>query len=380
MEKKYFDFDNIRDREDFYIALVVLAFFGWLLWQFGFDHGVDNVKNTVTQVVAPKIEETKIVEPRIEDSDNDGIANSEDACPLKYGYAIYSGCPDRETVGKGGAAVAAASTAVVAKAKDSDNDGVMDRADHCPNIVGVASNNGCPPDTDRDGVYDRVDKCPTERGVAANQGCPPDADKDGVADAIDKCPNQRGTQQYNGCPPPADQDRDGVPDAQDKCPRLAGIPANNGCPADSDKDGVYDKSDRCPNEAGPQSNNGCPEVKLNAADQKLLQDVSKNVEFKSASAELKASSVKIMRDLAGLMKKYPNSKLTIGGHTDNVGVAANNLKLSESRAIACMEFLKKQGIVANRMSARGFGDTQPKATNDTPAGRKQNRRVEFTLK
>lgn len=379
MEKKYFDFDNIRDREDFYIALVVLAFFGWLLWQFGIDRGQGNIKEQIAKVVPMAADPVKVIEVEEVDSDGDGVADIRDNCPTVHGFAIYNGCPEKE--GKVEVAAAAtAGTAIVAKTAnvDTDGDGVMDGSDRCPGIKGVAPT-GCPPDRDGDNIFDYEDKCPSLKGTAANFGCPPDSDKDGVYDTEDKCPNQRGDRRYNGCPPPKDSDGDGVADADDKCPRLKGIAANNGCPPDSDGDGVYDPQDRCPNRAGVAANNGCPEVKLEASEQKLLETAIKNVEFKSASSLLKPGSQKILKDLGALMKKYPDYNLTINGHTDNQGEAAKNLKLSEDRARACFENLKNQGISANRMKARGFGQTQPKAKNDTPEGRKQNRRVEFIL-
>ncbi|RYY97938.1 MAG: hypothetical protein EOO11_09520, partial [Chitinophagaceae bacterium] len=115
--------------------------------------------------------------------------------------------------------------------KDSDNDGILDSADKCPTVPGVAQYQGCPiPDTDNDGVNDSLDKCPTVAGVAKYAGCPiPDTDLDGINDEEDKCPNERGVAKYAGCPVP-DTDKDGVNDEQDKCPTIAGPAENNGCP------------------------------------------------------------------------------------------------------------------------------------------------------
>lgn len=375
MEKKYFDFDNIRDREDFYIALVVLAFFGWLLWQFGFKP-MDKLPDTVAEVVAVEVIDENVEVLDRSDRDGDGVLDVNDKCPDAFGYELYNGCGKEP---KMKAAAAAGAGVVAAKAVDSDGDGIMDKKDRCPSVRGVAPT-GCPADADKDGIADAQDRCPQVPGIAANGGCPADADKDGVPDNVDKCPNQRGSKQYAGCPPPADADKDGVADKDDKCPRLKGTAANGGCPPDSDGDGVYDAQDKCPNERGVASNKGCPEVKLEAAEQKLLQEVTKGVQFETASANLKGTSNRVLNQLSNLMKKYPNSSLTIAGHTDSQGDAEKNLKLSGDRANACLEFLKNKGIAANRMNARGYGQTQPKATNDTPQGRRTNRRVEFTLK
>jgi len=86
--------------------------------------------------------------------------------------------------------------------KDTDNDGVVDSQDACPTVAGPVENKGCPwPDTDGDGVLDKDDACPNQAGPAENKGCPwPDTDGDGVLDKDDKCPNEAGPASNNGCP------------------------------------------------------------------------------------------------------------------------------------------------------------------------------------
>lgn len=115
---------------------------------------------------------------------------------------------------------------------DSDGDGVNDRKDGCPDLAGVAANNGCPGDRDGDGIYDKDDRCPDTKGVFAQQGCPPpaDRDQDGVPDLEDFCPDVKGTTGNKGCPPSSDRDGDGIPDDKDNCPDLKGAPENGGCP------------------------------------------------------------------------------------------------------------------------------------------------------
>ena len=78
------------------------------------------------------------------------------------------------------------------------------------------------------------------------------------------------------------------------------------------------------------------------------------------------------------MEAFPEISFEIVGHTDNVGSAEKNKKLSAERAEAVKTFLVENGIAENRMVTRGAGDTQPKASNKTPEGRAQNRRIEFT--
>jgi hypothetical protein len=106
--------------------------------------------------------------------------------------------------------------------KDSDNDGVVDKKDKCPNTPSIASvdANGCPFDSDGDSVADYMDKCPgTPKGVKTDSvGCPIDTDGDGVADYLDKCPDtpKEAKVDADGCP--IDTDGDGVADYLDKCP------------------------------------------------------------------------------------------------------------------------------------------------------------------
>lgn len=230
-------------------------------------------------------------------------------------------------------------------------------------------------DTDKDGIADSADKCPELAGIALNAGCPADSDGDGIYDDADACPDLIGTEANAGCP--MDTDKDGVADVKDNCPELAGVAANNGCPADADGDGIYDINDKCPELFGEAERNGCPEAKLDEEERSLLATAMKSVEFKTASANLKPSSNAILDKVATLMKKYPNYKLDITGHTDNVGDPAMNVELSTARAESCLAYLQSIGIARHRISSKGYGSRQPIASNDTAGGRAKNRRVEF---
>ncbi|WDD97047.1 di-heme oxidoredictase family protein [Thalassomonas actiniarum] len=163
---------------------------------------------------------------------------------------------------------------------DSDNDGVADPIDLCPNTPPgtQVDASGCPAtvtDSDNDGVIDSLDLCPdTPPGTQVDaSGCPvtvPDSDNDGVADNLDQCPDTPpGTQvDANGCPVTlSDSDNDGVADNLDQCPDTPpGTQVDaNGCPVtvpDSDNDGVADNLDLCPGTPpGTQvDGNGCPLV------------------------------------------------------------------------------------------------------------------------
>lgn len=199
------------------------------------------------------------------DSDQDGIPDAEDACPQVAGTAQFNGCKDTDGDGVPDPQDTCPNqigTIQAGGCPDSDGDGVADQKDACPDQPGTVD--GCP-DIDEDGVADKDDDCPQKPGTPENKGCPEDSeemgvelsadaddDGDGVSNQYDACPDVPGT--AVGCP---DQDEDGVPDKDDDCPEEAGTVANNGCP-DSDGDGVADKDDACPGEKGTKAN-GCPE-------------------------------------------------------------------------------------------------------------------------
>jgi outer membrane protein OmpA-like peptidoglycan-associated protein len=256
---------------------------------------------------------------------------------------------------------------------DTDGDGVYDKDDACPEVAGLEAFNGCP-DADGDGIEDSKDSCPNEAGSKEMNGCP-DADGDGVADKDDACPNEAGLAALAGCP---DADGDGVADKDDECPNEAGPSENNGCPwPDSDGDSVLDKDDACPDVAGTVANNGCPEVTEEV--QKQLNEYARTILFDTGRATLKTETVSVFVDIIKILNEYPTAKFTVEGHTDSVGSAKLNQALSEKRANSVRDFLIKEGIAADRLTAIGYGEDKPIATNNTRAGRAQNRRTEINL-
>ncbi|GMN09624.1 OmpA family protein [Croceitalea sp. MTPC9] len=256
---------------------------------------------------------------------------------------------------------------------DTDGDGIYDKDDACPEVAGLEAFNGCP-DSDGDGIEDGKDSCPNAAGSKEMNGCP-DSDGDGIADKDDACPNEAGVAALAGCP---DGDGDGVADKDDSCPSEAGPAENKGCPwPDSDNDGVLDKDDQCPEVAGTVANNGCPEVTEEV--QKQLNDYARTILFDTGKSSIKAESTSVMVDIITILKEYPNAKFTVEGHTDSVGSSKLNQSLSESRALSVKDFLVDKGIEEFRLSAVGYGEDKPIATNNTRAGRTQNRRVEINL-
>ncbi|MCR9263706.1 MAG: OmpA family protein [Flavobacteriaceae bacterium] len=256
---------------------------------------------------------------------------------------------------------------------DTDGDGIYDKDDACPEVAGLEVFNGCP-DSDGDGIEDSKDSCPNEAGSKEMNGCP-DSDGDGVADKDDACPSTPGLPALAGCP---DTDGDGVADKDDACPNEAGPAENKGCPwPDSDGDGVLDKDDQCPEIAGTVANNGCPEVTEEV--QKQLNDYARTILFDTGKSSIKAESTSVMVDIIQILNEYPNAKFTVEGHTDSVGSEKLNQELSEKRANSVRDFLIDKGISSSRLTAIGYGEAKPIATNNTRAGRAQNRRVEINL-
>ncbi|MGB2138700.1 MAG: OmpA family protein, partial [Flavobacteriales bacterium] len=108
--------------------------------------------------------------------------------------------------------------------------------------------------------------------------------------------------------------------------------------------------------------------------------VLNNIFFDTDAYTLKTESEVELNTLVNFMNNNASLEVEIEGHTDNVGAESHNLKLSENRAKAVYDFLVENGIDANRMSFKGFGASQPIATNDTEKGRATNRRTAFRVK
>ena len=104
-----------------------------------------------------------------------------------------------------------------------------------------------------------------------------------------------------------------------------------------------------------------------------------NVYFETGKADIKPTSFKELDQMVEYMKLKKSLVIEIAGHTDNVGNADANLKLSQDRANSVRAYLIKKGITENRVQAKGYGDTQPLSSNDTDAGKQKNRRTEVRV-
>lgn len=272
--------------------------------------------------------------------------------------------------------------------RDTDADGLLDDVDLCVNepedADGFEDTDGCPElDNDLDGIPDESDVCPLEPedadGFEDADGCPDaDNDGDGVLDGADRCPAVAGLAELGGCP---DRDADGLTDADDVCPDDAGPLEMDGCP-DRDADRVPDLRDACPDDpippdADPATSDGCPKLAYLTEGRITIYE---KVNFETGRAQVAESSFGLLREVADILQATPAVKrLEVGGHTDNVGSDRFNLRLSQQRADAVREYLVQAGVAAERLTARGYGETTPITTNRTDTGKARNRRVEFVV-
>ena len=142
---------------------------------------------------------------------------------------------------------------------------------------------------------------------------------------------------------------------------------------DSDGDSVPDSRDNCPGTL--------PGAKVDAHGCIIdAQTITFNtISFETGSARLTYSSRQALKPVAKSFSNQHDLKIEIAGHTDSQGPAQANMALSQKRAEAVRAFLIEQGVDGSRLTAKGYGETEPVAENDTAAGRAMNRRVEFRL-
>lgn len=244
-------------------------------------------------------------------------------------------------------------------AVDTDGDGLSDERESAR--WGTDPRN---PDTDGDGLRDAVeienDTDPTK----------PDTDDDGLRDG-DEDTNGDGTLGADETDPRvADTDTGGARDGWERQnpPHDPRNPRDD----DGDHDGVADDVDACP-ETGRN-------VEVDARGCSVLHAtiVAEGITFATGSADILPASQAALESTIALLRDNPDARVEVGGHTDNVGDAEANQRLSQRRAEAVRRYLTQHGIEARRLTARGYGQTRPRDTNDTDEGRQRNRRIEFT--
>ncbi|HHJ39691.1 MAG: cell envelope biogenesis protein OmpA [Methylothermaceae bacteria B42] len=104
-----------------------------------------------------------------------------------------------------------------------------------------------------------------------------------------------------------------------------------------------------------------------------------NITFATDSADIAAHFFPVLNSVAIVLKQFPETLIEVTGHTDSTGSAEYNQRLSEQRAQSVAQYLMAQGVAPNRVIARGMGESMPIASNATPEGRAQNRRVEIRI-
>lgn len=204
---------------------------------------------------------------------------------------------------------------------------------------------------------------------------PLDSDRDGVTDSQDHCPATPAGYTVDSAGCELDGDRDGVVDRLDQCPGTgSNVPVDRqGCALDSDGDGVLDSADQCPKtRAGAKVDaTGCEGVS------ETIETIDLSVKFPSNSSIIGNRYDEEIRKVADFMAKYPKTTVEIAGYTDSAGTAKYNQFLSQRRAESVAERLVNAlGVSDGRVTAVGYGEDSPIASNDTAEGRARNRRVE----
>jgi len=198
-----------------------------------------------------------------------------------------------------------------------------------------------------------------------------DSDRDGVFDNFDRCPNTPRLSKVDSHGCPIDSDKDGVLDYKDRCAKTPkGVQVDkNGCPVDSDGDGVVDYKDKCGDtlEGLKVDPNGCP-----------LKSILK-LNFNTNSDKIQVGSNDEIKRFAKFMRENKLYKAKITGHTDSVGKAVTNMKLSQRRAHATKVALVADGVEPSRLTTAGRGELDPIESNRLKEGRKVNRRIEVEL-
>ena len=111
----------------------------------------------------------------------------------------------------------------------------------------------------------------------------------------------------------------------------------------------------------------------------IILNMPGNITFETDKADVKSSFVDVLGSVAEVLKEYKSTMIEVAGHTDSTGSDRYNQLLSESRARAVTDELMRLGVQPVRIDTVGYGETRPIASNDSPSGRQQNRRVELTL-
>lgn len=120
-------------------------------------------------------------------------------------------------------------------------------------------------------------------------------------------------------------------------------------------------------------------VSVTRVGNQIMLNMPGNVTFQTASSDISAGFYEVLNSVAVVLKEYEKTTVDVIGHTDSVGSESYNQRLSENRARSVAEYLSGQGILPARLLIAGMGEAQPIASNSTPEGRSQNRRVNIQI-
>lgn len=248
---------------------------------------------------------------------------------------------------------------------------------------------GGPSDADADGLSDERE---AELGTNPNM---PDTDRDGLPDALEveteTNPRERDTDGDGLLDGREDANRNGVLDPDETDPRRSdtdggGMPDGSEVHAagqdprfpgddDRDEDGVPNHYDECEGTPEGQEVNafGCPPQSPQGGDTITLE----GIRFRSGSARILPSSEETLQQALQVLERDPDHRYQVAGHTDSQGSSDGNHRLSQQRAEAVVRWLVRHGVEPSRLEARGYGEDEPVADNETEEGRAHNRRIEF---
>ncbi len=332
------NFSSKKDRNDFFIALFVIALFGGLFWYL----------SDVSSFTQKELHQSAI------QSQKEGTNNS---------LITMDSINEEDTIGSEAVAVDLefdTESRTEAKSKD-----IIDSINsHFTSIK-------------------ETESTPSKAPISLNDAITTkDSDSDGVIDSEDDCPNQAGIRQNNGCPEEIIEQEiiteSTETNGYEEDIALENEETETNLEPDSDNDGVSDKLDKCPDLFGIPANGGCPEKEVNENEREALENLQ-NIQFYHNSARIKGESKTIIDNLVSMLKKYPDYKLKIIGHTDSDGDETFNMNLSEKRARSCFRYIRSKGINGERISYEGRGESEPITENETVEGKNKNRRVQFIL-
>ncbi|MEZ5148519.1 MAG: OmpA family protein [Bacteroidales bacterium] len=159
---------------------------------------------------------------------------------------------------------------------------------------------------------------------------------------------------------------------------LVVLPAGRNYSVSANKDGFFFYSQSFDVPADAKYQEITKDIELKPIE-KGTKVVLNNIFFETGKADLKPESYLELAKAVELMNANPSMVVEVGGHTDNVGSDEANMKLSHDRAKSVRDFMVKAGVASERLMAKGYGETEPVASNETPEGRQANRRTEFVI-